>query len=82
MYIFYPSTVENIPWMESAGFEEIADENFKIKYVWGQNSAYTIKAFKKHYNVQPGETALVELGGFPPASGSNTPLMLIVDRAR
>ena len=82
VYIFYPSTIENIPWMESAGFEEIADENFKIKYVWGQNSAYTIKAFKKHYNVQPGETALIELGGFPPASGSNTPLMLIVDRAR
>ena len=66
--------------MSSAGFEEMDGENFKIKYVLGQNSMYTTKVYKKQYDVQPGETVKVELGGFPAASGSNVPLMVIVDR--
>ena len=80
VYVFYPSTIEAMPWMLDTGFEEVEDESFKIKYVWGSNSAYTVKAFKKQYDVQPGETVKVELGGIPAASGSNVPLMVVVDR--
>ncbi len=80
VYVFYPAEMDNMPWMSSAGFEEMDGENFKIKYVLGQNSMYTTKVYKKQYDVQPGETVKVELGGFPAASGSNVPLMVIVDR--
>ena len=80
VYVFYPAEINDMPWMISNGFTELDDDSFRIKYVWGSNSAYTQKVFKKRYDVQPGETVRVELGGFPAAKGSNIPLMVVVDR--
>jgi len=66
VYFAYDAPVEDMPWLEVAGFVDVSDTIEPITYVHDESNTEQISTiYKATYNVLPGETVKVNIGRLP-----------------